>query len=119
MNDLQSSKERVLLEVVGAQSQWDFDQTWHSGIYEAQFNLPQIPAQTFAVNVDTQESDLTRFDVEMLPSQFSRDLKMDDNLVPQLAGGAVSSLFPYFLAAVLVLLIAETFFAWRFGTAAA
>ena len=45
-----------------------------SGLYAAQWRPAAREQQLFAVNVEPRESNLERFDRELLPSQFRRDL---------------------------------------------
>ena len=106
--------ERIRLQVDGEDARWTYEQTYRSGIYEASLGEPLNESRWYGVNVDTRESDLERYDPELLPNQFNQDFQLDspDAALP---AGKPAQYFRYFLAAVLVLLLVETFLAWRFG----
>lgn len=109
--------ERVRMRIEGDQSRWTFDGTAWSGLYQASFGPPLNTTQVYALNVDPRESNLERFDPEMLPSQIFRDVPADHD---PLAAAATrpAAYFRYLLGAVLILVLLETFLAWRFGGAA-
>lgn len=109
--------ERVRMKIDGANSRWTFGNTNWSGMYKANYGPPLDRSQWFAVNVDSRESDLTRFDADLLPSQFRRDFAADE-AAPSLPSTRPVQYFRYLLGMVLILLIVETFLAYRFGTAA-
>lgn len=70
-------------------------------------------AQWFAVNLDPRESDLTRLDPELLPSQLGRSpLDMTDEKPAHVAFAGVSY-FRWLLGAVWALLVVEPFLAWH------
>jgi hypothetical protein len=71
----------------------------------------------FALNVNPRESDLERYDPEMLPSQFRRDLSAWGQAAVTLSSSRPTQYFRYVLGAVLVLLLLESYLAWRFGNA--
>ena len=75
-------------------------------------------SQRFAVNVNTRESNLERFDIELLPSQFNQDFGADESVVA-VPATRPTQYFRYFLGLVLLLLLLETFLAWHFGNASA
>jgi hypothetical protein len=108
--------ERVMVQVDGETSRWDFGRTWFSGIYTATYGSPSGGSQSFAVNVDTQESDLQRFDPELLPSQIQQGFHFTDAPGPT-PSTRPTQYFRYILAAVLVLLLVESFLAWFFSRA--
>jgi hypothetical protein len=64
------STEQLPLAAVGLEAAWSDPRVLASGVYTAE--LASGTVEQFAVNLDTRESDLARFDPELLPSQFSR-----------------------------------------------
>jgi len=109
--------ERVPLQHTGEISAWSFGGTTASGVYAVNFGPPLDEVQSFAVNVRTRESDLERFDPELLPG-------LDPEFHADSADGPLPSTKPaqyfrYFLGLVLVLLLTETALAWYFGNASA
>ncbi len=110
-------EESVKMSVDGEDSRWIYGRTWQSGIYEAQIGKSQSDTRYYAVNVNTRESNLERFDAELLPSQFQSDYKIDDLEKPQLPSTNRSQLFQYVLVLVLLLLFCESFLAYHFGRA--
>ena len=70
--------------------------------------------QRFAVNVNPRESDLARFDPELLPSQLRREPAADQSDQP-LAVARFVVLFPLFLVGRAGLLLVEPVLAWQFG----
>ncbi len=111
---------RVRLEEGG--STWSYAETTTSGIYTAEFGPPLSRRQAFAVNVDPAESDLARLTLEELRSDVWPDVafvhqtkwqSVDDPPVGRISRR--SDLPKTLLYAVLGLLLAETFLAWRFG----
>jgi hypothetical protein len=108
--------ERVRMNVEGAGSRWFYAATELSGAYEARYAPPLPERQVFAVNVDTRESDLARFDPAELPDVFDREDQPREDGTPLLASsGPRRELFRLLLYGVFVLLIVESFLAWRFG----
>jgi hypothetical protein len=104
--------ERLPIRVAGGEARWTSSPLPMSGVYEAHIGSS---VQRFAVNLNCAESDLTRIDPALLPSQLQlhSDAAADDSPTP--AGGASGSYFRWFLAAVLLLLIVEPCLAWQFG----
>ena len=105
--------QKLALAPDGPDSRWSHPGADASGVYAAQ--LPGGTIQQFAVNLNAREGDLSRFDPELLPSQFSRDLHTQGDPPPALAPGPGRTLFRWLLAAMLVLVIAEPCLAWYFG----
>ena len=71
------------------------------------------------MNLDTRESRLDRFDVELLPRPFrtaSGDQEQEGSVVDV---ARPVPFFRYLLAGVLGLLLGESFLAWFFGRGAA
>ena len=86
--------------------------TTTSGLYEAHAGQT---VQRFAVNVNPRESDLARFDPELLPSQIHREPLGVNEPATIAATRDSSSYFRYVLFAVLGLLLLEPVLAWQFG----
>jgi hypothetical protein len=99
----------VPLAFEGAGAVFRFAQAAHSGIYEARLG---DFFQRFAVNLDTNESDLTRLNAEHLRSLLTQN-KTDEQAVA--ATGTSAPFFRWLLAAVLALLVAEPCVAWSFA----
>jgi hypothetical protein len=109
--------ELVPLRPDGSEQTWEYTGTATAGIYRVQIGADRNRLQQFAVNLNTQESDLSRFDPSLLPDSW-RDQRMAaaDNRI----GPAARDNWPLFrlaLAGVLALLMAETVLAWRLGGA--
>jgi hypothetical protein len=111
--------QRVQMEVSGNDSRWTFGETQRSGVYRAQYGAPLSDVRWYGVNVDPREGSLERFDAELLPSQFQPSGGEDVQAGTVVPGARPASMFRYLLAAVLLLLVLDTFLGWRFGTAAA
>jgi hypothetical protein len=105
--------ERLPLAADGPDARWTFHAAQVGGVYEAR--LPGAAAQKFAVNVNTREGDLARFDVELLPSQLQRGGEPGEPPAAPLADGGSASYFRVFLGLLLVLVIAEPCLAWYLG----
>lgn len=98
-------------------TRWAFGDTLASGVYRVDFGSPgDNREELFAVNVDTQESNLSRADPAELPHGFTftanrHDFDEPDTTVVGRRGGLHKPL----LYCVLGLLFGETLLAWRFG----
>lgn len=110
-------REDVRVEVDGQASRWNYADTQQSGVYRAELGPPLERTESFAVNVDTSESDLTRAAPEELPREFQSRAQsgLDETAAPVL--GARDGLHKTLLYCALGLLLTETFLAWRFGNA--
>ena len=109
-HDLQ---ERLPVAVEGGEGRWSFSGTGASGEYSARLGQA---VQRFAVNVNPRESDLARFDPDLLPSQLSREpIPQGEDVSPALASNDAASYFRWLLGGVLGLLFLEPVLAWRFG----
>jgi hypothetical protein len=111
------SQERVRLVRHDAAEHWTFHGTYWSGIYTATMEGVAEWQQRFAVTTDPAESELDRSDPGRLPEQFIRDQEWSE---PDETDSAVERPVSYarwLLATLLVTLLAESFCAWRFGTA--
>lgn len=104
--------ERIPVVVTSGEARWSFPGALQSGMYESQIgNI----SQRFAVNVNPRESDLSRFDSDLLPAQLHRNPLEPIVGGPAIAGGDANSYFRWLLAAVLALLFVEPCLAWQFG----
>jgi len=110
--------QRVPLQHAGDSSTWSFPGTGVSGMYAADFASATNPSQRFAVNLLPRESDLDRFDSDLLPDAFDPEFRLGktDTGLPSTKP---SQYFRYLLGLVLVLLLTETTLAWYFGNASA
>lgn len=109
-------KEELRMQVDSEGSRWAFADTMLSGVYKAGLSK-NTPEESFAVNVDTTESNLARLDPDELPKQFTTNKQ--SNLDEQTDAGVSrrTGLHKNLLYSVLGLLLFETFLAWRFGHA--
>jgi hypothetical protein len=112
------TNQRVQMQIEDETSNWLYGDTMISGVYTARYGPPLDQSQRFAVNVNTRESNLERFDIELLPSQFNQDFRTDEAAVA-VPATRPTQYFRYFLGLVLLLLLLETFLAWHFGNASA
>ena len=106
----------------GDETGWTYEDTTDSGIYTVQFGSPLARTESYAVNVDTVESDLAKLTPEelrdeVLPDvpfvcQTSWDAGDEEPVAPIRRSGGLAKALLY---AALVLLLVETFLAWRFG----
>jgi hypothetical protein len=106
----------------GDVSQFHFEQTDLSGLYQVRLGPPLSLEASFAANTDPAESDLTRLDQsllgELLPGwKFLYVHPSDWRELIQGAGsvGRRGELHRPMLYAVLVLLLVESILAWKFG----
>jgi hypothetical protein len=117
--DRPAERVRLALEPSGDSSVWSFAATETSGVYQAEFGEPINATQLFAVNIDPRESDLARISRDELPPELSREVEAANRNVSSAAlAGPRWHLFRWLLGLVLVLLVAETWLAWRFGNRA-
>jgi hypothetical protein len=101
-----------------------YPDTSQSGIYTVKFGSTAARSETFAVNVDTIESDLTQVPPEDLQSELWPDVPFNYQTSWQDVGAASivtspsgkSRLHVDLLYAALALLLAETFLAWKLGS---
>jgi len=115
-------RRSVATHMEGDYVAWSFSETMLSGIYKAHFGPPLSRSQTFAVNVDTAESDLTQLDVDELRNDtwpgipFAYQTTWQNPEQQPVVGLAGRGGLPVdLLYVVLGLLLVETFLAWRFG----
>lgn len=109
-------RERIPTVADGGQRRWLYAGVDLSGLYQVTGDSTSTP-QIFAANVDPRESDLTRIDPETLPSQFSQSIETAVDETPTAAlARPRQEYFRWFLGAMVLLLITETFFAaWSGG----
>lgn len=110
------------LQSEGDYSTFTHPETWISGIYTVRLGTPGARSQTFAVNVDTAESDLTPLGIDQLRNEVWPDIDFhhqttwqDLDRAPAATIGHGSGLPLGLLYGVLALLLTETVLAWRFG----
>ncbi len=96
---------------------WSFADTEISGIYTVKNDGDVDSTRKFAVNIDTEESDLERMSPENLPSNMR--LRGDESIFPSMATSSFSpsgfALHDLLLYAIFGLLFFETFLAWWIG----
>jgi hypothetical protein len=109
--------DEVRMSLEGQVSRWTYTDTLQSGLYHVVLGAPLSRQESFSVNVDTSESDLSRVAVEDLPRQFSArermGLEQTDFANISYRGGFHKQL----LYLALGLLLAETLVAWWYGHA--
>ncbi len=99
---------------------WSFDAVDKSGFYGVVTTGPRSETQHFAVNLDTRESDLSKADAAQLSDNLLVETSWHGANRPTPGDvGPRTELHKWFLTSVLVLLLFETFLAWRFGRATA
>jgi len=107
---------------VGEDTAWSFADTELSGFYVAQFGPPLSRSETFAVNVDTAEGDLSTIGPDELQSRVWPEATVagyahwqHSDEEPSAQAGRTRNLSQGLIYAVLLLLAAETYLARRFG----
>ena len=108
--------EQVRVVAERDETRWSFDDTWSSGIYEAELPISGTANQFFAVNLDTGESDLSKIALDELPPGITplghwQDLEDSSSVALASRGGLHRPL----LYAALVLLLIESCLAWYLG----
>ena len=111
------------LHAAGDRFALTYADTLQSGIYVAKFGPPANRSQTFAVNVDTAESDLAQIDpgrtCATRRGRTSRSsIRLRGKISREPAVGSARGkhgLHVDLLYAVLGLLLAETFLGWKLG----
>jgi hypothetical protein len=106
------------VRVDGADIRWSYTDTNRSGIYTIRYDAPVNREELFAVNVDPRESNLQRFDPELLPSQLSVG-HAGGRAGCDLADETANRYFRHLLGLLLVLLLVESSWAWYLGNASA
>lgn len=106
----------------GGETFWTYSDTLLSGFYTAECGPPAPRRETYAVNVDTAESDLARLSPEELRETvwsgvpFVHQTAWDGvDRQPAAQGGRSGPLPQGLLHVALALLFVETVLAWRFG----
>jgi hypothetical protein len=101
---------------------WSYGDTTQSGLYVASVPPPAARSETFAVNVDTTESDLTKLDPIELQERVWAGIpfihRTDWQDLNEETSEAIvhrSSLHQILLFGVMALLLLDTFLAWAFG----
>jgi len=114
--------EPVAPQISGEGNSWSYPDTMLSGIYSVQLGPPVARTESFAVNVDTAESDLRAFTADELRSDVWPDVPFVHQTTwenadrPALARASRSREFPGgLLYGLFVLLLVETVLARRFG----
>ena len=101
-----------------------YPDTAQSGIYMARFGAPLNRTESFAVNVDTVESDLTQIDPEELQNEVWPDIPFVHQTIVAgfcpppgraVRSAAAAGCTSVCSIAVLGLLFVETFLGWKMG----
>jgi hypothetical protein len=95
-----------------------FDGTLSCGVYRVEIGEDRAAAQLVAVNIDTRESDPSRIGSDLLPAPFGEPQAIEVAAAAAPAARISWPLFRAVLGALLLLLMAESVLAWRFGGAA-
>ena len=116
-----SAQERQF-QAEGEDAAWSYPETNQSGFYIAEFGPPISRSETFAVNVDPAESDLSAITAEELQGRVWPEITVVDpanwqQLAEQATaeGGRPIDLAQGLIYGALLLLVAETYLARRFG----
>jgi hypothetical protein len=119
IRDPAGQQQRLALQQGDGLVRWSFAETLSSGVYGVSYDEGQSWPDLFAVNVDTVESQLGRFERDRLPAAIGSVLEPGDS--PAEIGQQDRSLhlFQWLLAAVLGLLLLETWLGHRLGRRAA
>lgn len=106
------------LQEVGSNAEWSYENTFWSGQYNAT-TPDKSPTNSgiYAVNIDPTESDLRRFDANLLPHQFQRGFQHTPN-TQSLNVASPKPIFRELLGCVFILLLTESILACRFGSRA-
>jgi hypothetical protein len=108
--------ERLPIVIDGGDARWSFSGTSKSGVYEVRIGES---VQRFAINVNPRESDLARFDPELLPGQIRGagvgSQESGESALPLTTHHSPLTLFRWLLFGVLALLLVEPLLAWQFG----
>jgi len=111
--------ERVPLTEQGPESAWTYLPPWRSGLYQLRATGTAIPPQWFAVNIATEESDLARYDPELLPAALKEHEDLESVELASTTRAARHPWFRYILILVGAMLLGESALAWRLGTRSA
>ena len=113
----QGESQRLAIHEVDDRLRWAFDQTAWSGLYEVRYGGPSSPKDLFAVNIDSRESALLRIAGSQLPAALRREMVAVDDQMAPVEGSGPLPLFQWLLAAVLGLVLTETWLSHRQGRA--
>jgi hypothetical protein len=108
-------EERVPVRIDGTLRRWTTATTSTAGVHHVRFGEDLPDQELFAVNVDTRESNLARFDRELLPEAFADTEQIED--IRRSGDGQAGGLPIHraFLGILLALIVAEAAMAWRLG----
>jgi hypothetical protein len=107
--------DAVSLHSTPSGTEWSYADTDLSGLYTLH-GLPDDKSRTFALNVDTRESDLAQVDPQQLPSELHLlGAAADASPTSSAPGISRAGWNESLLWAALALIFAESFLAWQFG----
>jgi len=104
-------RERLPIRRGAGEGHWSYGPVTTSGVYDAR---SEGNARRYAVNVNPRESDLVRFDPELLPAQLRREPVTTTESMALAETGSIPH-FRWLLGTVLVLLIIDPLLAWHFA----
>ncbi len=119
VEDPAGRRQRVPVKVVGDLNRWTYTETSVGGVYNVAADKTPEQRQPFAVNLDTAESHLERFDAQLLPKPLQHQAATEDPEAIKVDVAKPVPFFRYILATILGLLFCETLLAWFFGRATA
>lgn len=111
------AREEVRMTLDSQASRWTFADTFTSGAYRVELGAPVSREETFAVNVDTSESDLTKVGSDELPKEYSTQKHSSLDTIDTAGISRRNGLHKSLLYLALGLLMTEPFLAWWFGHA--
>lgn len=100
---------------------WNYAETFWSGFYVVEYAPPLSRQESYAVNPDTRESDLTKLSAAELQQMWGPEIPFQyqtrlESTVPTASWAAPPQrLTQFFLHTALVLMVLESVFAWRMG----
>jgi hypothetical protein len=100
---------------------WRFDENSKSGFYQFGFGQPSLPTQYIAVNVDSQEGNLTAANPAQLEKELFKDPQLNLRIAPTVTNGEITTFqeSPLSLELLwfgLALLAVEVALVWNFST---
>jgi hypothetical protein len=118
------NNSEVSVKAIGEESvaRWSYADTQRSGVYRARWTAPTTGSALYAVNIETAESDLARWDEAALRSEVWPDVAFqlhsewrDVDAAQAVTQGRGAAIHFALLVAALGLMFAESTLAWYFG----
>ncbi|MFP6751415.1 MAG: BatA domain-containing protein [Pirellulaceae bacterium] len=111
----QGAAERLAIQELTGGLRWAFDRTSWSGLYEVRYEGPSPGTDMFAVNLDPRESAMLKIPSGQLPLSLQRGMVRVEDPQRPATGGPPLPLFQWLLAALVLLLLFETWLGYRPG----